>query len=207
MSPSTHLISVVIADDHAMFREGLATLLRLQGDFGVVAVVGDGESALAACRNFQPTILLADLSMPGMDGLETIRKALEEDVCGRAVLLTMHKHPSIADDSKKAGAAGYVLKEEAFEELADVLRAVAAGEDFVEPAGLLRNAGESPALSPREKSVLALIVEGLITKEIADRLKLSDKTVETFRDRLMKKTGARNVADLVRFAHETGLVR
>lgn len=199
-------ITVVIVDDHGMFCEGLASMLRQDGDFNVLAAVQDGASALERCRATPPDILIADLAMPGMDGLETIRAALAGRLCKAAVLLTMHKHAVIAEDARRAGAAGYIIKDEAFHELADALRAVAAGEEFVEPASLLHTPGAAPVLSPREKSILILIAQGLITKEIADTLGLSGKTVETFRGRLMKKTASRNMADLVRFAHDTGLM-
>ncbi|MEZ5384265.1 MAG: response regulator transcription factor [Prosthecobacter sp.] len=206
MTSKSISISVVIVDDHGMFCEGLASMLRQHDDFTVLAAVQDGSLALQCCRITPPDILIADLAMPGMDGLETIRRALEKQLCKSAVLLTMHKHAIIAEDARRAGASGYIVKDEAFHELADALRAVAAGEEFVEPASLPDNSGSTPALSPRERSILLLIAQGQITKEIADSLNLSDKTVETFRGRLMKKTGSRNVADLVRFAHETGLM-
>jgi len=197
-------IRVLVADDHAMFREGLITLLRLAGDFEVVGAAGSGREAITLCAGSKPDVLLVDLAMPDVDGLAVIREVRARGYCLRAVLLTMHKHASVAADARKAGAAGYVLKEEVFDELADVVRAVAAGEKFVDPAGLVAGSGEAPALSPREQSVLLLIVSGQTTKEIADRLALSVKTVETFRGRLMKKTGTRNLADLVRYAYETG---
>lgn len=205
MSLEAQPIRVVVADDHTMFRDGLVALLRLAGDFAVVGVAGNGREAVTLCAATKPDVLLADLAMPELDGLEVIREVRARGYCDRAVLLTMHKHASVAADARRAGAGGYVLKEEAFDELADVLRAVAAGEEFVEPAGLLAEAGAPPPLSPRERTVLRHLVAGLINKEIADALGVSVKTVETFRSRLMKKTGARNAADLARFARETGL--
>lgn len=205
MSLEAQPIRVVVADDHTMFRDGLVTLLRLAGDFAVVGVAGNGREAVTLCAATKPDVLLADLAMPELDGLEVIREVRARGYCNRAVLLTMHKHASVAADARRAGAGGYVLKEEAFNELADVLRAVAAGEEFVEPAGLLAETGAPPPLSPRERAVLRHLVAGRINKEIAETLGLSVKTVETFRARLMKKTGARNTADLARFARETGL--
>lgn len=199
------LLRVVVADDHTMFRDGLVTLLRLAGDFAVVGVAGNGREAVTLCAGVKPDLLLVDLAMPELDGLEVIREVRARGYCSGCVLLTMHKHASVAADARRAGASGYVLKEEAFDELADVLRAVAAGEAFVEPANLIAGGPVPVALSPRERSVLQLLVAGRINKEIAEELGLSVKTVETFRARLMKKVGARNAADLVRFANETGL--
>lgn len=207
-SPSAMLpppFRVVVADDHTMFRDGLVTLLRLAGDFAVAGVAGNGREALTVCAGVRPDLLLVDLAMPEVDGLEVIREVRARGYCDRCVLLTMHKHASIAADARRAGASGYVLKEEAFDELADVLLAVAAGEAFVEPAGLIAGGPAPPPLSPREKSVLQLLVAGRTNKEIAEAMGLSVKTVETFRARLMRKTGARNAADLARFARETGL--
>ncbi|MCP5517042.1 MAG: response regulator transcription factor [Verrucomicrobiales bacterium] len=205
MKDEPTILRVVVADDHTMFRDGLVTLLRLAGEFAVVGVAGSGAEAVTVCAGVRPDLLLVDLAMPDLDGLEVIREVRARGYCDRAVLLTMHRHPSVAADARRAGAAGYVLKEEAFDELADVLRAVAAGEPFVEPAGLLREGPEPPSLSPRERVVLRLLVGGRTNKEIADELELSVKTIETFRSRLMKKAGARNTADLVRYAVERGL--
>ncbi|MGE3310314.1 MAG: response regulator [Limisphaerales bacterium] len=199
------LLRVVVADDHTLFRDGLVALLRLAGDFEVAGVAGNGREAVTLCASVRPDLLLVDLAMPDLDGLGVIRDVKARGYCDHCVLLTMHRHASVAADALRAGASGYVLKEEAFDELADVLRAVAADEGFIEPAGLLSASGAPPPLSPREKSVLRFIVAGRTNKEIADALDISVKTVETFRARLAKKTRARNLADLVRYAHETGV--
>lgn len=199
-------IRLVVVDDHAMFRDGLISLLGQESDFEVVGIAADGRQAVEICRQQNPDILLVDLAMPEWDGLEVIRRVREAGHCRHAVLLSMHRHPSIAADARRVGAAGYILKEEAFEELADVLRAVLEDDSFIEPLGLLKPGIDPPSLSHREKSVLRYFVQGMTNKEVAAQLSLSVKTIETFRTRMMKKTGARNTADLVRYAVETGLL-
>jgi two-component system, NarL family, response regulator NreC len=199
-------IRLVVVDDHAMFRDGLISLLGLERDFEVVGIAADGRQAVEMCRQQNPDILLVDLAMPDWDGLEVIRRVREAGTCRHAVLLSMHRHASVAADARRVGASGYILKEEAFEELADVLRAVMEDDSFIEPMGLLKPVIAPPSLSHREKSVLRYLVQGMTNKEVAAQLSLSVKTIETFRTRMMKKTGARNTADLVRYAVETGLL-
>jgi DNA-binding NarL/FixJ family response regulator len=210
---------VLLADDHQLVRAGLRLLIDALPDFEVVAEVGDGHEAVEAARTLLPDIALLDISMPRMSGLEAAVAVRQFSPATRVISLSMHASEQHLAAALKAGASGYVVKDAAVTELAEALRAVAAGQHYVSPriAGqvmqsLARNlrgevsgSGE-PTLSPRQRQVLQLIAEGHTTREIADQLHVSVKTVETHRSELMRRLDIHDVAGLTRYAIRAGLV-
>ena len=207
------MIRVVLADDHMLFRQGLVGLLRAVPDLAIVGEAADGAALARLVAETQPDLAIVDVSMPLHDV-----KLLPGDWARRGwptrlIVLTVHREPAVARPIIQSGVAGYVLKENAFEELLAAVRAVAAGGEFVSPllaAQLLKaetvgGAGTEP-LSPREVEVLRLIASGLANKQIARQLGLSVDTVRTHRMRLMKKLDLHSTADLTRHAMQRGLL-
>lgn len=209
---------VLLADDHQLVRAGLRLLIDGLPDFEVVAEVGDGLEAVDAARKLQPELALLDISMPRMSGLEAAAAMRVASPATRVIALSMHASEQHFAAALKAGATGYVVKDSAVTELAEALRAVAAGQHYVSPriAGsvmqsLARNLrgeqpGGDPLLSPRQRQVLQLIAEGRNTREIAEQLHVSVKTVETHRAELMRRLEIHDVAGLTRYAIRAGLV-
>ena len=209
-------IRVILADDHAIVREGLRAVLSSESDVEVVAVESDGDRALASIRSLKPDVAVLDIRMPGLTGIEVARKLNEDDALTSVVLLSMHKEESFVQAAMDAGVGGYVVKEDAARELLDAVRAVGRGDVYLSPrvAGSLVQAlrrgppPKVPNLTPRERDVVRLLSEGLTSKEIASRLELSPKTVDGHRAAIMEKLGIRSVAGLVKYAirnHLTGL--
>ena len=206
--------TILIADDHKLFRQGLAALLREQPGWEVVAEAGDGEEAVRLADALKPRIAVLDVEMPRVGGVEAARRIRQASRETRIVALSMYGDAHYQERMKDAGAAAYVLKNEAIDQLVDAIKAVLRGERFVAPAVVrresvvaLRSAQlDKDQLSARERDVLRLLAEGKRTKEIAGLLGVSAKTVETYRSRLMIKLGIDNVPGLVRFAIRAGLV-
>ena len=213
-------IRVFLADDHALFREGLRALLAACEDIEVVGEAADGQEALARVPQARPDVVLMDIAMPGLGGLEatlTLRRAYPS---ARVLVLTQYESREYLARFLKAGAAGYVLKKAAGAELIAAIRAVAAGHAVLHPAvtaevieGYLKGSRPEPGeaayegLTDRERVVLKLIAEGRTSKEIAQVLEISLKTVITHRTNLMQKLGLHNRADLVRYAVRLGVIR
>jgi DNA-binding NarL/FixJ family response regulator len=212
-------IRVVIADDHAMVREGVRHVLGDAKDIEVVADVADGPSALEAIQTHRPDVALIDLTMPGADGFEVVRRTREVSPPTRVVVLSMHRDGDSVAGALSAGAQGYLLKDEAGpSELRAATRAVVAGERFFS-AGVATSLAsvveseehaETPGrlldrLTPRELQVLEGIAAGLSNKQIAAPLNIGRRTVETHRESLMRKLDIRTVAGLTRFAIEAGI--
>ena len=206
---------IVLADDHRMFREALRRLIESRPDLRVVAEASDGREAVDAVREHEPDVALIDLWMPELSGVEATRRIAAEDGGTRVIILTMHEDSAHARDALQAGAAGYVVKSEASEQLIEAIDAVRLGDSYVSPALSQqppvppRAAGTGSALeclSRREREVLQLVAEGLSAKEIAERLGLSVKTAEAHRGNLMAKLGIRRSSILVRFAIREGLI-
>ena len=211
-------IEVLLADDHGVVRAGLRALLEAQPDIIVVAEVADGPTAVAETLRQRPTVVIADLSMPG-GGLETIREITALNLPTRVLVLTVHAEERYLLPVLEAGGSGYVRKSSAHTDLLDAIRTVARGEVFLDPAAtktLLRgylgrvNTGEEldlgEVLSERERAVVKLTAEGNTAQQAADILSLSPKTVETYRHRAMQKLGLTNRAELVRYALRAGLL-
>ncbi|HEX9431718.1 MAG TPA: response regulator transcription factor [Burkholderiales bacterium] len=208
-------IRILIADDHGVVAEGLKHLIEAQQDMQVVATVGDGREAVRVAKETQPDVVLMDLSMPELNGADATRAVLEHDPKCRVIVLSMYAEREYVRRALKAGAAGYVVKRSAAKEVVDAIRAVHAGQRYLSPrvADVVIDdyAGDGKGdllekLSTREREVLQLLAEGRTGAEIATRLALSQKTVETYRARLVEKLGIRDVAGLVKFAIQRGLV-
>jgi two-component system response regulator NreC len=204
-------IRIVLADDHQVVRSGLRMLLDGERDFEVVAEAGDVESARRYVRDHRPSVLLLDLNMPGGSSLEAIPAIREESPDTQIVVLTMQREPAFAREALGAGALGYVLKEAADEELVEAVRRAAAGENYLNPALGARIASEPPPgppdnLSKREADVLRLIALGHTNAEIAERLFLSVRTVETHRAHIQQKLGLSTRAELVAYVIGHGLI-
>lgn len=208
---------VLLADDHALVRSGLRLLLSATPDIEVVGEAGDGHEALRLARDLSPDVLLLDISMPGLNGLEVAARVATDHPRTRVLVLSMHRSESYVHQALKAGAAGYLCKDAGQEELELAVRSVARGQMYVCPSAsraaavaLGGYAGEldEPVerLSPRQREILQLIAEGHGTRDVAERLHLSIKTVETHRAAIMKRLGIRDVPGLVRFAIRTGMV-
>ncbi len=205
-------ITVMLADDHAVVRAGLRLLLDAEEDMSVVAEAGDVPTVMRRVVGHRPRVLILDLNMPGESSLGAIPKIIEESPETRIVVLTMQNDPVFAREALGSGALGYVLKEAADTELVDAVRHAAAGESYVNPglgARLATEQGGSarrpPALTPREIEVLSLIAAGHTNAEIAQKLFLSVRTVESHRAHIQRKTGRATRAELVALAREQGL--
>lgn len=208
-------LRIVLADDHAVVREGLRRLIESEPDLHVVGEASDGSDAIAQCTTLRPDIAVLDVSMGEVNGAEAARRLRKVCPQTRILALTVHEDKGYLRELLDAGAAGYVLKRAAGEELIRAIRAVAAGGMYVDPriaAKLVssfvepRATSARPAieLSQRETTVLRLIAEGYTNKEIAAQLGLSVKTVETYKARSMEKLGLRSRVDIVRVATERG---
>ena len=208
-------IRILIADDHGVVAEGLKHLVEAQSDMEVVSLAVDGREAVRQARDLHPDVVLMDLSMPELNGADATRAILERDPKCRVIVLSMYSEREYVRRALKAGAAGYVVKRSAAKEVVEAIRAVYAGQRFLSPrvADVVLDdyAGEGAddllsKLSQREREVLQLLAEGHTGAQIAERLSLSQKTVETYRARLVEKLGIRDVAGLVRFAIQRGIV-
>lgn len=208
----------VLADDHKMFRDGLRPLLTERCGLEVVAECEDGPSTVDAVLELKPDLVIMDISMPGLNGVDAARRIMAEaDPAPRIIALTMHSDPRFVLEMLKAGASGYLLKDAAFDELAEAVAAVLAGEtrlgrqitdQVVRDYVSLARGGERGAfsrLSPREREVLQLLAEGRSTKEMADDLCVSVKTIETHRRQIMEKLELYSVAELTKYAVREGL--
>lgn len=212
-------IRVLLADDHAVLRAGLRLLLSNQADFDVVGEASSGIEALTLAEAQQPDLILLDLSMPGLGGLDALPVLHQRAPQARILILTMHDDPQYLRQALSSGAVGYVLKKAADVELLSAIQAVLRGEVYVHPSmtrvlleDLLPQADSHQegdlwnTLSEREQEVLRQVALGYTSSEIAAKLNLSAKTVETYRARGMDKLGLRNRAALVRFALKKRLI-
>ena len=208
-------IRILIADDHEVVAEGLKHLVEAQSDLQVVATVGDGREAVRVAKETEPDVVLMDLSMPELNGADATRAIIDARPECRVIVLSMYAEREYVRRALKAGATGYVVKRSAAKELVDAIRAVHGGQRYLSPrvADVVIDdyAADGKAdllekLSTREREVLQLLAEGRTGAEIAQRLGLSQKTVETYRARLVEKLGIRDVAGLVKFAIQRGLV-
>ena len=212
-------LRVLLADDHVVMRTGVATLLNAEPDIRVIAQVSTGEDAIEQARRLRPDVVVMDLDMPGMGGLEATRRIAELGLEVRVLVLTMHDESEFLLPVLEAGGSGYVRKTTTEEDLAAAIRVVARREVFLYPAAaklLLQgyrqaqergHASSVEELSEREREVLALAAEGFSSKAIGKQLEISSKTVDTYRSRLMRKLGLTDRTELVRFALQNGLLR
>lgn len=206
-------IRVLLADDHVLLREGLRALLGANPGITVVAEVGDGREALRRSEELKPDVLVMDVSMPVLNGIEAAQLVRERCPRTQVVMLSMHSSTEHLFRALRAGALGYVLKESAATEVIAAVQAAHAGQRYLSPAlrdaaataGGAERPGPLDSLSVRERQVLQLVVEGKSSAAIARIVHLSPKTVETYRSRLMKKLGVPDVPSLVKFAIQHGL--
>ena len=209
-------LRIVLADDHAVVREGLKSLVNAEADMCVVGEAADGEAAWRAAMMLVPDVLVMDLSMPALGGAEATARVRRDCPAVKVLALTVHEERVYITQLLRAGASGYVLKRAAASELVRAIRAVASGGTYIDPSvagsiveGYLESGEKSeppPAdtLSDREREVLLRIARGFSNKEIAAALKLSVKTVETYKARMTEKLGLRSRVDIVRYASRQG---
>ncbi len=211
------MIRVLLADDHKIMRDGLRSLLGDSPSYNVVGVADTGRTAISLARKNSPQIIIMDVSMPDLNGIEASRQILDEFPDMKIIALSMHSSKQFIDETFKAGVSGYLLKDCAFEELTTAINAVMNGQTYLSPSianmvinnyvDLLRKSPENTGdlLTVREKEVLQLIAEEHNTQDIAKMLNLSPKTVETHRRKLMDKLGVNNIAGLTKMAIRLGL--
>lgn len=214
---TANIIHVILADDHHILREGLHALLMHEPDIAVVAEVSNGHEAVSQALRLKPEIVIMDIGMPGLNGIDAARKIVSGPLDTKVICLSMHGESAMVHEMLAAGASGYLLKTSAGKELVEAVRIVASGQTYLSPSiasvmvdhhiiGKDRNKNNAFAqLSMREREVLQLIAEGHNTKIIAHHLHISPKTVLSHRDRLMKKLGVDSVVALTRYALRHGL--
>jgi len=210
-------IKVLLADDHALIREGLRSLLEKQPDMEVVADADDGRRAIELVRELSPDVVVMDVTMPTLGGIEATRQITGEFPAVKVIALSIHSRRRFVADMLQAGAAGYILKECLFDELVQAIRAVSEGGRYLSPritdvvvddyVKRLSSGDESPlrSLTGREREVLQLVAEGKSTKQIAQELHVSTKTIEANRRQIMEKLDMHSVAELTKYAVREGL--
>jgi DNA-binding NarL/FixJ family response regulator len=213
------LIRVLLVDDHAILRSGLSALLDLEDDIEVVGEASTGEEAIERVRSLRPQVVVMDIDMPGMGGLEATRQIQALELGTRILVLTSHSEAEYLLPVLEAGGSGYVQKTKADQDLISAIRVVSRDEVFLYPSAtklllkgyrMAEESGEAnplEELSEREREVLALTAEGFSSSEVGKKLFLSPKTVDTYRARLMQKLGLSHRSELVRLALKTGVLK
>ena len=212
-------LRVMVVDDHPLFREGLKTLIDHSPDYRVVAEAGSGREAFEVVEEARPDIVLVDITMPGMNGIQLIREMRASEPQARFMVISMHSNVDYIVEAFRAGATGYMVKDSAGEGLFKGLATVARGEIFLDESlsnevviKLLAGKGDDhhdsayKSLTSREQEVMRLLAEGMCTREVAQQLYISPKTVENHRANLMKKLGLQNSVELVRYAARLGII-
>ena len=211
-------VTILLADDHHVVRQGLRMLLEAQGDFRVVAEVGDGLEAVKLTERFTPSVLIVDVMMPGLNGLEVTRQVGQRSPRTRVIILSMYSNEAYVLEALRNGAAGYVLKESTATDLVRAVHEVAAGRRYLSPPlsehaieAYLEKAQDTPldlyeTLTTREREVLQLAAEGRTNADIAAALFVSPRTIETHRAHLMRKLDLHTQADLIRYALRRGIL-
>jgi DNA-binding NarL/FixJ family response regulator len=210
-------ITILVVDDHKILRQGLRTLLAREPDMEVVAEAEDGRGAVRLVRELAPQVVIMDVGMPDLNGIEATRQVLQESPETKVIALSMHSDRRFVTNMIKAGASGYLLKDSAFEELATAIRVVMARKtylsheiahvvvkDYVQ-GGSKNDLSVFSVLSPREREVLQLMAEGKTNRVIAETLNVSLKTVESHRQQIMNKLEIHNIVDLTKYAIREGL--
>jgi DNA-binding NarL/FixJ family response regulator len=211
------VVRVLLVDDHRIVREGLRGLLERRTDLKVVGEAADGEAAIALAREVSPDVVILDVSMPRMNGVEATRRILAERPGVKVLALSMHPDRRYVIEMLKAGASGYMLKDSAFDELIRAIESLMAGRSYLSPAVtdmvVREYVSRLPSdegtvftvLTVREREILQLVAEGMPTKRIASRLAVSVKTVESHRQQIMSKLDLHSVAELTKYAVREGL--
>lgn len=208
---------IFIADDHRIVREGLQSLVEKENDLEVVGMADNGRQALMLARRLKPDVVIMDIAMPELNGIDATRQIVDEVPGVKVIALSMHSEKQFVEGMLRAGVMGYLLKESAFEELIKAIRVVCAGKkylspdvtdivlrDYLSPADE-KDSEQAPDLTLREREVLQLLAEGRATREIAERLNISIKTVESHRKNIMTKLDLYTVAELTKYAVRHGL--
>jgi len=210
-------IRILLADDHGIIRQGLHSLLEQQSDIKVVGEAEDGRKAVALVRELAPDIVIMDITMPNLNGVDATRRIVEEFPKVKVIALSIHSNKRFVADMLRAGALGYILKECLFDELVQGIRTVAGGNIYLSPRitdvvvddykGRLSKTADTPLsiLTNREHEVLQLLAEGKSTKQIALELHVSVKTIEANRRQIMEKLNIHSVAELTKYAVREGL--
>jgi two-component system response regulator NreC len=212
-------ITVLLVEDHMMVRKGLRALLDVEADISVLAEAADGREALETAERLCPDIVVMDIAMPSLNGLEATRQIRQRCPSVKVLILTMHTNQEYVFQILRAGASGYVVKQAAPDELIAAIRAVHAGDTFLSPrisktvvnqylkhASVARSSDSYDRLTEREREVLQLIAEGHSTRQIGEMLHISVKTVETHRAHLMQKLGVHSTAELTQYAIRKGVI-
>lgn len=209
-------IRVLLVDDHIVLRDGLKSLLNHESDIEVIGDVGDGREAISAVESLQPDVILTDISMPGLNGIESVRMLRHEHPTLKIIILSMHSGQEYVLQSLQAGANGYVVKQADASEVLAAIRSVMAGGAYLSPTiskhlidDYLSQTPEeisAPKLTTREREVAQLIAEGQSTREISETLTISVKTVETHRMNIMKKLNAKSATDIIKYALKKGWI-
>jgi DNA-binding NarL/FixJ family response regulator len=212
-------IKIFLADDHAVVRDGLRSLLETQAEITVVGEAADGREAIRQVKRLRPDVVIMDIAMPELNGIEATQQIRESCPATQVVILSMHASKEHISRALQAGANGFVMKESAGQEVMDAVISVHSGhpylsqrisetmiEDYVHRRKAAQDKSPLESLSPREREILQLVVEGKTSAKIGEILYLSPKTVETYRSRLMEKLGVKNLPDLVKFAIQHGLI-
>lgn len=211
------MIRIILADDHRIFIDGLSGLLERNPQYRVVGRATDGLEAVALAERLKPDVAILDITMPGLNGIEAARKILEALPGTRILALSMHANGAFIAEALKCGVLGYLLKDSAFEELDAAIRSVSQGHAYLSSSisdivvqDYIRHLERHDAsvfsvLSPREREVLQMLSEGLVTKQISARLGVSVKTVETYRKNIMDKLNIHSIAELTKYAIREGI--
>ena len=205
------MIRVIIADDHTIFRQGFKGLLDSTGDISVVGEAGNGGDALRLISELKPDIAILDIAMPGLDGIEVTKEVMGKGIATKVIVLTMNDNAVFARRATDAGASGFVLKDNAFEDLLEAIKTVMSGGTFISPSIAAKMDSDlqdrkDEILTGRETEVLNLIASGLTNKQIAEKLFISFKTVDAHRTNIMQKLDIHNTAELVRYALKAKIV-
>lgn len=211
-------LRLLLCDDHRIFREGLKTMIERKPGLQVIGEAEDGPAAVEYAKELSPDIVIMDISLPKLNGIEATRRIinLRRDI--KVIALSMHSDRRFVTETLKAGASGYLVKDSAFDELFSAICAVRAGNTYLSPAitkivvdgcvhpGFRADQAQDSPLSQREREVLQLLAEGCSTKQIALRIKVSIKTIETFRTRIMKKLDIHTIAGLTKYSIKEGII-
>ena len=205
---------IMLADDHALVRKGFKLILNQEPDLEVIAEAGDGREAVRLALELKPDVIILDIGMPEINGVEATRRIVENCPECQVLILSMHKDPVYVRESLRAGARGYLLKDSIDEDLLRAIRAVASGDGFLSPEvsrtvleDYQQTTDPFDSLTAREREVLQLLAEGKVAKEIATALDVSVFTVDAHRGRILKKLDLRSSTELVKFAMRKGLIQ
>ncbi len=205
------MIKLILADDHKLFREGVRSILESSEDFKIIDEVANGRALISSLREKETDVIILDISMPGLSGIEATRLIRKEYPCLKILILSMHSEESFIRSAIEAGASGYLPKEIDHNELIEAIHIIHEGGNYYSKdiSNKLINSylnKEKQNLTPREKEIVALVCDGLTNKEIADRLSISVRTVDCHKNNILQKLGLRSSVDLVKYAIKNQLI-